>query len=101
MCRLPPFHHLQGCWPFPESVLLLAGDASQRQDGQASMPQAECKGQGQGADAAAISGQGTGASQPRAAPAPDLDDLANLMSGSDSRGKALLDADVSPQLKLR
>ena len=92
---------MQGCWPFPESVLLLAGDASQRQDGQASMPQAECKGQGQGADAAATSGQGTGASQPRAAPAPDLDDLANLMSGLDSRGKALLDADVSPHLKLR
>ncbi len=59
------------------------------------MQQAECKGQGQGAGDAATSDQGTGASQPKASPAPDLDDLANLMSGLDSRGKAVIGPDVS------
>ncbi len=99
-CRLPPFHHLQGCWPSDKSVLLLAGDASQRQDGQVSMQQAECKGQVQGADAAATSEQGTGANQPRAAPAPDLDDLADMMQELDSRGNAMIDPDVSAHLKV-
>ena len=63
------------------------------------MQQAECKGQGQGAGDAATSDQGTGASQPKASPAPDLDDLANLMSGLDSRGKAVIGPDVSTHPK--
>ncbi|DBA70188.1 TPA: hypothetical protein ACH3X2_012232 [Trebouxia sp. C0005] len=70
-----------------------AGDASQCQDGQESIPLAECKGQVQGTDAAATSEQGTGASQPNAAPASDVDDLADLMHGLDPRGKAVIDAD--------
>ncbi len=53
--------------------------------GQESMQQAECKGQVQGADAATTSEQGKGANQPRAAPAPDLDDPTNLKQGLDSR----------------
>ena len=77
-----------------QNVVLLAGDASQHQDGQASMQQAECKGQAQGADAAATSGQGTGANEPQTAPAPDLDDLV------DSRGYAAVDSNVSTHLKV-
>ena len=63
------------------------------------MPQAECQGQAQGAGDAAPSQQGTGANQQQTAPAPDLDDLANLMQGLDSRGKALMDPDVGPHLR--
>jgi len=74
--------------------LLLAGDASQRQDCQESMQQADCKGQDLGAGAAATSEQGTGANEPRAAPAADLDDLA------DSRSYAVIDSDVSTHLKV-
>ncbi len=69
--------------------MLLAGDASQRQDCQESMQQADCKGQDLGAGAAATSEQGTGANEPRAAPAADLDDLA------DSRSYAVIDSDVT------
>ena len=79
---------------------MLAGDASQCQDGQESIPLAECKGQVQGTDAAATSEQGTGASQPNAAPASDVDDLADLMHGLDPRGKAVIDADVSTHLRV-
>ena len=50
---------------------MLAGDGSQRQDCQESMPQAERQGQAQGAGDAAVSEQGTGANQPQTAPAPD------------------------------
>ena len=64
------------------------------------MPQAESEGQAQGAGDAATSEQGTAASQPQTAPALDLDDLANLMQGLDSRGKALVDADVGPHLRV-
>ncbi len=99
-CRLAPFHHLQGCWPFVQCVLFLADGASQHQDGQESMPQAECKGQAQGAGDAATSEQGTGASQPKASPAPDLDDLADLMQGLDSRGKAVIGPDVGTHFKV-
>jgi len=54
------------------------------------MQQAECKGKAQGADADQDTGDpNTGASQPHAAPAPDLNDLA------DSRGYAVIGPDVS------
>lgn len=73
-----------------KSILLVAGGASQSQNGQESMQQAECKGKAQGADADQDTGDpNTGASQPHAAPAPDLNDLA------DSRGYAVIGPDVS------
>ena len=59
-----------------------------------------CTVQVQGADAAVTSEQGTGASQPHAAPAPDLDGLANMMQGLDSRGWAVMDAHVSTHRKV-
>ncbi len=84
------YHPLQGCWPLHKSILLVAGGASQSQNGQESMQQAECKGKAQGADADQDTGDpNTGASQPHAAPAPDLNDLA------DSRGYAVIGPDVS------
>ena len=64
------------------------------------MHQAECKSKVQGANAAVTSEQGTGASQPKAAPTPDLDDLTDLMNGLNPRGKAVIDADVSTHLKV-
>ena len=68
-----------------KSILLVAGGASQSQNGQESMQQAECKGKAQGADADQDTGDpNTGASQPHAAP-----DLA------DSRGYAVIGPDVS------
>jgi len=99
-CRLPPFHHLQGCWPFIKSAFCLVGDASRGRDGHEGMQQAECKGQGQGADAAATPEQGTGANQPQTAPAPDLDDLANMMQELDTREYYVIGPDVSPCLKI-
>jgi len=82
-----------------QSVLFLAGDASQLKAGQKSMQQAERKGPVQGADAAATSGQGTGASQAKALPAPYLDELADLKQRLDSRGTAVIGPDVSTHLK--
>ena len=64
------------------------------------MPQAERQGQAQGAGDAATSEQGTGANQPQTAPAPDLDDLADVEQElqEDSTGYTKMCPDVSTHL---